>query len=167
MLLSQAIYGFTIARTAEGYSSNTLDMYKWALQLLGNYLDDPDPAEVTYKELQSFFAYLATDYIPSRSNGDKSPLSRRSVENIWTAIRSFYNWAENELGIPSNDRPDIGLKRPRYAPSEIDPYTEDELKALNAFLTAEEAGFPRVKLESVCINIERLLSYSGKIRNRN
>jgi len=44
---------------------------------------------------------------------------------------------------------------------------EDELKALNAFLTAEEAGFPRVKLESVCINIERLLSYSGKIRNRN
>jgi len=63
-------------------------------------------------------------------NGDTSPLSRRSVENIWTAIRSFYNWAEAELSIPRDARPDIGLKRPRYAPSEIDPYTEDELKAL-------------------------------------
>jgi integrase/recombinase XerD len=92
------------------------------------YLNNPEIKAVTSKELQGFYTYFQTSYIPHRANGDKSPLKPRSIENAWTAIRSFYNWASNELGLKK--RPDTLLKRPRYRPAEITPLKADQIKAL-------------------------------------
>ena len=128
MKLSHAVEGFLIARTAEGYSQSTLGIYNWALHLLIDWSQDKDPAKISPTDLQHFFAWLTAEYKPSRSGGDDAPLSPRSIENVWTATRSFYNWATSDLNLSS--RPDQNIKRPRYAETQIAPYTEKEIQAL-------------------------------------
>lgn len=91
VFLSKAVEGFLLSKTVEGYSQETLKLCRWALSAMVEYLKDPDIKAVTSKELQGFYAYFQTSYIPHRTNGDKSPLKPRSIENAWTAIRSFFN----------------------------------------------------------------------------
>jgi len=61
-------------------------------------------------------------------NGNQDPLTPRSIENVWTAMRSFFNWAAPELEL--SFRPDKYIKRPRYKATEIVPFTESEVKRL-------------------------------------
>lgn len=117
--LSAAIQGFKIVRLADGYSPATLAVYQWALERLQWYLDNPEVDQITEQNVQSFFAFLRTDYDP--------PLAGASIENVWKAVRSFYNWASDTLPI---HRPDSRIPRPRYAQEEIQPYTREEVKAL-------------------------------------
>jgi site-specific recombinase XerD len=84
MVLSKAVEGFLITRTAEGYSQDTLRIYKWALSNLVEYLGDPEIKAVTATNLQAFYAYLQNEYVPQRRNGDLSPQKPRSIENAWT-----------------------------------------------------------------------------------
>lgn len=127
MKLEDAIKGFMISCAADGYSKSTTDLYGWALRLMCSQIDK-DAENINYTDLQKFFGWLKTEYTPKRTNGDKSPLTPRSIENAWTAVRSFYNWASVELAI--KERPDTKLKRPEYTPTEIDPLDEDELRKL-------------------------------------
>jgi len=128
MKISYALTNFLNARAADGYSPETLEMYKWALTLLGNFLADKEVEAVTSLEIQQFFAYLRTGYIPRRTSGSTEPLTPRSIENIWTAMRSFYNWLTSEELV--TDRPDHKIARPKYDTKQIVPFTQDEITAL-------------------------------------
>jgi integrase/recombinase XerD len=128
MKLSKALNGFLIAKAADGYSKNTINLYQWGLELLSLNLEDPETEKITFYNLQSFMAWLQSDYKPKRPNGDISPLAPASIENIWIAIRSFFNWALVELDL--DKRPDINLKRPKYQPKVIHPLIQDEVKSL-------------------------------------
>jgi integrase/recombinase XerD len=119
MNLSTAIGGFFIHHTAAGYSPGTLGAYRWALNLLLKYLGDQDLSTITHQQLLDFFAWLHTDY--------PTQLSGSSIENVWKAIRSFYNWASPEL---VSQRPDHDLPRPRYASPQIQPFTPEDIQAL-------------------------------------
>lgn len=118
MNFSQATYGFALSLTAQGYSQATIDIYTWALGILVGQVGDQDPAALTPQDLITFFAWLQTE----------RNLSPASVENVWTAIRSFYNWLTIELELDA--RPDLHLKRPAYPPSDIQPFTQEEVQAL-------------------------------------
>lgn len=120
MNLSTAIDGFMIHHTAAGYSPGTLGTYKWALKLLLGYLGHVELENVSNARLLAFFAYLRTDYA--------TDLSGSSLENVWKAIRSFYNWAVDD-GIVSQ-RPDLDLPRPRYTSPQIKPFNADEITAM-------------------------------------
>ncbi len=128
MDLSKAVEGYMIARSADGYSSTTLAMYRWALDLLAAFLTEKPVENISQADLQGFFAWLRSDYQPTRMNGDQSPLSGRSLENIWTAMRSFFNWCQAELGLIA--RPDYIIQRPRYKPAVVQPFTQDEIRRL-------------------------------------
>lgn len=119
MNLESALHGFFIARTAEGYAPGTLGAYRWSLNILAEFLHHKQLEEITHNDLLSFFAWLRTSY--------HRQLSGSSLENVWKAIRSFYNWAAPEFNLI---RPDFNLPRPKYTSPQIQPFTEDEIHQL-------------------------------------
>jgi integrase/recombinase XerD len=127
MLMSDAVNGFLLMKATE-FSPATLDIYRWALNRMVIYLEDPEISHITSDDLHKFFYYLQYDYKPVRKNKDTTPLKPRSIENAWTAMRSFFNWATTELEL--KQRPDENIKRPKYRPAEIVPFSEDEVKQL-------------------------------------
>jgi integrase/recombinase XerD len=129
MSLSVALDGFFRTRTADGYSPNTLEMYRWALGLMERFLENNLlVAEIKPENLQDFFIWLRDDYKPNRTNGKTDPLTGRSLENIWTAMRSFFNWVEDELKL--TDRPDYAVGKPEYAKRQIVPLSPEEIRAI-------------------------------------
>jgi site-specific recombinase XerD len=91
-------------------------------------LGDPHIEEITEDQVQDFFIWLYKDYVPRRANGDNKPLNPSTVEKAWTALRSLYNCATEELELAHG--PDTKIKRPKYPEPEIIPFTDDEISAL-------------------------------------
>lgn len=116
MNLSKALQGFILSRTADGYAPGTIDLYQWTINQLALRLNDPQVADITITNLRNFMASLYSQN-----------LAPATIDNHWKSIRAFFGWANTELSIP---RPDLQLARPRYKPPEIQPFTEDEIKAL-------------------------------------
>lgn len=116
ILLSQAIDGFLIARAADGYSSATLDQYRWALKML---LEQGDISfnQVSSEHLRRFMAAIQA----------KPTLSATSVFHVWKAIHALYKWSFAE-GLTG--RPDKALTKPKHAYREIQPLSQEEIKAL-------------------------------------
>lgn len=116
LLLSKAIEGFLIARRADGYSPKTIEQYRWALKMLLELGDLP-------------IASIGTEYLRRFmvSVQEKPSLSPTSVFHVWKALCAFYKWLSAE-GLA--DRPDKSLTKPRFAYREIQPFTQDEIKAL-------------------------------------
>ena len=129
MLLSDAIKYFRVCKLADGYSPETLAVYDWAHTRLLGFVGDMPVGDIELQQLRNFMLYMREDYTPNRAGGSTAPLSSSSLENIWKAVRSFFSWAEVELEIP---RPDQRLAKPPNPPPEINPFTQDEIKALVA-----------------------------------
>lgn len=140
MLLSKAIEYFKICKLADGYSPSTMEVYGWALTRLLDYTGDNDPGEITLEQLRRFMLYMRDEYIPTRPGGSTAPLSPSSLENLWKAIRSFFGWAEEELGIA---RPDLRLAKPPNPPKEIDAFSHQEIQALLAACERDHLGRTR------------------------
>jgi integrase len=49
------------------------------------------------------------------------------MANTWSAIRSFWGWYDSEF---HTGRPDLKLARPRAQVEVVEPFTEDEVRAL-------------------------------------
>ena len=145
MQLSKAIEGYIIAALAEGYSQLTLNAYRSALSTMLEYLGDKDVADITKEDLRGFMNYLVTDYTPERRNNPSNvePLSTASHHRYWKAMRSFYKWAERDMGI---GRPDLSIKMPDWESKTIIPFTEEEIKAL--MKSSEYAQVPAGKRQA-------------------
>lgn len=127
MKFSQAIKGFTMVRQSEGYSPRTLDAYQRDLERMCAHLGDPEIASIHLADLRAYLLYMRAEYVPSRPDGDKTPLAPGSIGKIWCAIRSFFGWAQVDLGVP---RPDLQLTMPKWLPKEVVPFTDDDIRAL-------------------------------------
>jgi len=125
--LKEAIKGFLIVRALD-LSPNTVDIYRWALALMSDYLGDVEVTTINTADLNRFFLYLKVEYQPKRAGGKPGPLTPRSIENAWTAMRSFFNWCERELDLTK--RPDKTIRRPQYKKEPIQPFTETEVLAI-------------------------------------
>jgi integrase/recombinase XerD len=125
--MSVVINGFFIENTMT-LSPATVHIYRWGLNLMCDYLHNPPVKSITPQDLSNFFVWLSTRYTPIRMSGDTTPLTPRSVENAWTAMRSFFNWATNTELV--KNRPDKNIQRPKYKPAEVHPFTTADVEAL-------------------------------------
>jgi integrase/recombinase XerD len=128
MRITDAIEGYLLDSTADGYSELTLRVYESALNVMVDFLGEKKELDdIQPSEIKSFMGYLRKDYRPKRASGNLDPLSTASLHRYWKAVRSFFNWAEKRLEI---SRPDIDLKMPAYSNAAITPYSKDELRRL-------------------------------------
>lgn len=123
LLFSRAIDGFLMARSADGYSAQTVAQYRWALERLAERVGEKPVTEVDINDLRSFLVYLREDYSPKH----KDKLSDVSIFHAWKAIRAFYKWATPELEIPNVS---MKITQPKHAYPEIIPFTESDIKRL-------------------------------------
>lgn len=127
MLLVKAVDGFLLELRANDFSENTIAVYSWALKLFIDFVGDKELASIGEADVKAFWVFLKDEYQPKRPGGDQRPLSPASRQNVWVALRSFYNFASQSLGI---DRADMGIKRPRFAPAVVQPFTQEQVQAL-------------------------------------
>jgi len=111
----KAVEGFLLHLHAEGYSQSTIDIYKWGLAKFVTHF--PENIQDIEKK------HLLLAYSALRDNG----LKPASIQNVWIAMRSFFHWAEKELGF---SRIDIGIPLPKASPPIIAPFSADEVKRL-------------------------------------
>ena len=127
MLLKKAIEGFLLQKSIEGLSQRTLETYEYQLRRLADFLDNPTLTSVTTHDLKRFFHHFRSEYTPQRWSGDTSPLTGKTLRNYWIACRSFFAWAEEELEMPN---PMAGITAPKTNSTKVEPFTEEEVKAM-------------------------------------
>ena len=127
MNISRALEGYSIDGISDGYAEMTMKGYRSSLKTMITYLGDPEIEDITESDLRNFFGYLRSTYESRRSGGRPGKLSSASVHRQWKAMRSFFKWAERELG---TGRPDINIKMPRFTNREVQPFSEDEVRSL-------------------------------------
>jgi site-specific recombinase XerD len=123
MKLLDAFEGYKMFCLSEGYSKSTMAIYKWTMGELADLLDNPDIEDITILDLRNYMYHMRENY---RTKKGKK-LSGSSLDNAWKGIRSFFRWANQELGLP---RPDLRLSQPEFTPQEINPFTQDEVKKI-------------------------------------
>ena len=113
---------YKLFKLSDGYAQGTIDLYMWVLSTMDEYLQ-LDVNQITPSHLRQFMLYLRTDY-KTRTG---KPLSPSSIQNAWKALRSFWEWCEQELDLPN---PAIDLSLPKVPPSDIRPLTQIDTAAL-------------------------------------
>jgi integrase/recombinase XerD len=127
MDISDAVQGYLFAYKAEGFSIATIENYERHLLVFCKYFPSRTIESISIEDLRSFFTFLRDEYRPEHPGRKTIEFSQASHQFYWRALRSFYRWCEKELGIPNIS---MQLPRPHYKPPEIQPFTNEEVKAL-------------------------------------
>ena len=128
MKMQDAIQGYLISITADGYSPNTIAMYKRRINQLCKFLDNPEIEKITERDLQTWLGFMRNDYKPTRPDGNTRPLAPGTLNVCYRAIRSFYNWSDISLEV---ERPDKIIKAPKFEYPEIRPFSHDDISKLS------------------------------------
>ena len=129
--LTQAIEGFLLEKHAQQLSPHTIADYSNAYRKLQRWLqDDPPLAAITAAQIRRFLAELGTvpQPRPGVARRPPRPLSKKTVLNIHIALSALWTWAVREGFADRHILRDI--PRPRPERRAIDPFTEQDLRAL-------------------------------------
>lgn len=122
MRISELIPPFLITLKSEEYSQRTLDVYAYQVASLADFLEDPEIEEVSTMQIREWLVFLRDDYRSARGRR----LSAKSVYNYWTAMRSFFGWAQRD-GLLAGSPADA-VRPPSFESPPPDPYTQDEVR---------------------------------------
>ncbi len=132
MKLSQAIAGYWLDKRPS-FSDATVERYTYAFDELKQLVGDIEIDRITSNDVRKFLAYLAKR--PHKQDADKR-LSKRTIHDYWQPLSSLWSWAEKELGIQHIIKDKV--QPPEYTEKAIDPFTQDEVKALVRALTHDK-----------------------------
>jgi integrase/recombinase XerD len=121
MLLSEAIRGYILAKSADGVSSATVSVYHYGLGKLLTFTGDVDVGNLDTPTVRAFFVWLR-----SQSTPIGSPLSVSTLQQVYRTIKTFLAWCENELRIPHVDM----VARPQGEGRLIQPFSESDVRKL-------------------------------------
>jgi integrase/recombinase XerD len=137
LLISKSIDGFLTFKVAEGLSLRTVDSYKYYLNFWMNHIGDQDVAKIKTSDLVNYLAWMRTEYIPRRKNGNTDPLAGKSLRNIYIALRAFYTWLSKEFKLPN---PAKEITPPKFSQQVIQTFCKEDIeKLLKACLYSREA----------------------------
>lgn len=118
----------TFERALEGYwlekqrnfSQNTVNDYTITFRRFQAYTDNSPIDQIDSDTIRRFLAYLTETF----------KHSNKTLSNAWTALSSFFTWAEKELNLP---HPIHGrVAQPEFRRPVITAYTQTETKAMIA-----------------------------------
>lgn len=119
MKLSSVIEGYWLDRRRT-FSRHTVTRYSRVFAYLTTFVGDIDFHTITSRDIKRFLDHLE----------DTRGYSRRSLNDSLMPLSSLWTWAETELGTPHIIRGKISAIA--YPKPIIEPFTQDEIKALLA-----------------------------------
>lgn len=127
LTLEKAIPGFLQYKQAEGLSPRTLTGYQHDLLRWLSFQGNTRVGRVTSMDLVSYMSWLSREYRPQRFNGNKEPLSGKTLRNHWITLSAFFRWFSEEFDIANPMR---RVPSPKYKTKQIEPLTKDEVHSL-------------------------------------
>lgn len=127
MSLKKALLGFLQAKEAEALSPRTIQSYQLHLETWTQYMGERSVNAITAQDIRGYLAYLRTEYVPKRFNGKTTPLSQKSLRNVYITLSSFFAWASEELQVTD---PMDGIAPPKFQHPEVEPFTLENVEAL-------------------------------------
>lgn len=112
-----ALNGYWLARRRD-FSPNTIADYTRTFTRFTTHITNAPIAAITTSDINAFLNHLRLH----------QKLAAKTVANAWTALSSFWTWAEAELNTPHPMRGKIEC--PRVNAPAVELYTEVEIKAL-------------------------------------
>lgn len=118
MLLKDAFADYWLEKK-RGFSAHTFSDYQLTFRRLNEYAGmDAHVEHINTGVIRAFLNHLV----------EELELSEKTLSNAWTALSSFWTWAEIELNIPHVIRGRV--KRPKYRRPQIETYTKQEVQAM-------------------------------------
>ena len=130
MIFTDAVDGYWITRRRD-LSPATQTDYSLTFNRFASFIGDTDVAAVTSNDIHRFLNQLRT----------RRQLSDKSMANVWTALMSFWTWADRELEIAHPMRNKVAC--PKYRRPPIEPYSATEIKAMLEACTFDAAWTTR------------------------
>jgi len=90
----------------------------------------PELEEITRNHIRDFIDYVATEKNrwPQGRRCTYKAATPATVYHYSKAVKTLFNWAEAEEYIPNNPVARLKIRPPRY--KEVEPYTDDEVRAM-------------------------------------
>lgn len=123
-------------------SPRTLEYYRMVLHNLGWYArshDWPEASAITRNHIRDFLDYVATESHrwPQARRLSYKKASPATVHHYGKVVKTLFNWAFDEEYLENNPCFRLKLGPPRY--KEVEPYSDDEVKALLELCDADAA----------------------------
>ncbi|NSW52218.1 MAG: tyrosine-type recombinase/integrase [Anaerolineae bacterium] len=128
MLFSNAIPTYSLYLASNGFSPHTVKYYAGCMKRVLKAIGDRPVAAIQYQDLVLFMADVS-----ARGR------SQNTLRAYWKSFRSFFSWAQLELGL--KELPNAKIKCPAEPPTEVIPFTQEDVQAL---LKAAEYTRPAV-----------------------
>ena len=89
-----------------------------------------DISLITREHIRSFLDYVSHESYrwPGAQRSSLKKASPATVYHYGKVVKTLFNWAEEEEYIPANPLARLKLGRPRY--KEVEPYSDDEIRAM-------------------------------------
>jgi len=117
-----------LAARTRVYYSNILSHFEWYAGAQGW----PEVSLITRDHIRDFMEYVATEEFRWPEGGQ--PAYRRAstatVHHYGKVVKTFFNWALDEEYLEANPAIRMKLGRPHY--KEVEPYSDDEVRAVLA-----------------------------------
>ena len=129
VILSKAVEGFLLTKSASGRSPNTIRNYKKELSRFIETTGDKEISAVTNQEIEKYLQYLRNDYrITSLASTPIKPrkITSKTLRNAWGTLSVFWKWVSNEFNIDNPFR----ISPVRAFTKPINPLTQMEIEAL-------------------------------------
>jgi len=151
--LSQLISRFLSSRRylsqrSVEYYQTCLRGLEWFSQINGW----PPPEQLSREHISDFLGYVATEPHRWAGDGRRSTYKKASPATIYhyaKVVKFFFSWAKDEEYISKNPSVRLELPRPRYR--QVEPYSNQEVKAMLDTCQQDEHYYPYLGIRNQAI----------------